>query len=259
MRISNISNLAALGAMTRGAPGTPPEPPATPKTPKKPTLAVGGRTGTPGSATRSGTSTFATSAADGKAAETKATPSTKVVRQSASAMQSAAQGEVRAAAAKEGQLTLRVQNGDTSFTTAMALAEAQAKSAAAAERALAVKLASEQAARDGQAVAPTVATTKVPDASTSMQETNSGYISVQATLPPGYVAPKYESGGGGGGSSDGEQVKLVEAAPPGTAPAAAQKAGSSHDSTVPGWVKYGGGALAAVALGYVAYKRLKKI
>ena len=268
MRISNITN---LGAMTRtgssgGGAGSAPAAPAAPAA--KPPKTMSMRPTTTGSTaqSRSGATLAPTTA------EVKPSASTKVVKPSASSMQSMTSDVVKAAA-KEAQVTLRQQSGDTSFTTAMAVAEAQAKTAAAVEKAAALRAQLVLAQETKQSVIAPTSVTSTPNGTTSMAEYGTqdwysqGGSSGSALAPSGYTPPSYAtptSSGGGGGDGGGaaelrdsvktSDTKMTEA-DSGMKPSAAVP---SHDSTMSRWLKYGGAALAAGAVGFIAYKRLKK-
>lgn len=257
MRISNITNLGAMTRSGNGGGGGGGTPPSTPKPPKaKPALGQPRTTSTAQS--RSG-STLAPAA---PAQETKPSASTKVVKPTASSMQSMTD-EVRKAAAREAQLTLRQQSGDTSFTTAMAVADAQARTAAAAAKAAETRAQLVLAQETKQSVIAPVSVTVVPDATTSMTETRTPQYGTNDWYASGGTSsarPMPTSSGGGGGDGGGaaelktDEVKLTE-----TNSGMKSGAAPSHDSTMSRWLKYGGMALAAGIAGFVAYKRLKKI
>lgn len=182
--------------------------------------------------------------------------------------------DVVKAAAKEAQVTLRQQSGDTSFTTAMAVAEAQAKTAAAVEKAAALRAQLVLAQETKQAVITPTSVTATPDSTTSMAEygtqdwysqggsSGSALMPTNYAPPTGYATPTSSGGGGGDGGGAAElrdsvktsDTKMTEA----DSGMKSSAAVPSHDSTMSRWLKYGGAALAAGAVGYIAYKRLKK-
>lgn len=256
MRISNITN---LGAMTRTGSGGGNGAGSTPAAPAKPKAAptFGRSTGSTAS-NRSG-ATLAPAAT-----EVKPSASTKVVRPSASSMQSMTADVVKAAA-KEAQVTLRQQSGDTSFVTAMAVAEAQAKTAAAVEKAAALRAQLVLAQEAKQAVITPTSVTATPNSTTSMAEYGTqewysqGGSSGSALMPSSYTPTS--SGGGGGDGGGAAELRETKSDTKMTEADSGMKSGAavpSHDSTMSRWLKYGGAALAAGAVGFIAYKRLKK-
>lgn len=261
MRISNITNLGAMTRTGSGGGAGAGSAPAAPAAPAKPPKSI--RPTSTGSTAQSRSGATLVPAAT----EVKPSASTKVVKPSASSMQSMTSDVVKAAA-KEAQVTLRQQSGDTSFTTAMAVAEAQAKTAAAVEKAAALRAQLVLAQETKQAVITPTSVTATPNSTTSMAEYGTqdwysqGGSSGSALMPTNYAPPTSSGGGGGDGGGAAElrdsvktsDTKMTEA----DSGMKSSAAVPSHDSTMSRWLKYGGAALAAGAVGYIAYKRLKK-